>query len=121
MFVLNFMYTGVGIFVEESRDIRLRSVSNNTALRWSRHYQLDIYCYSNSTEDLRASIVSPSGIEYFNGGNRFVVEQLRPSGLRFYKPNNYYYISSGIYTCRMVDSHGKMLEISFGLYSSSIG
>lgn len=118
------MYTGAGIFVEESQDIRLRGVANNTALRWSYDYQLDIYCYSNSTEDQPASIVLPSGEEYFSrsGYRQFVVQQLNPSGLRLHNPNNYR-ISRyrGIYTCRMLDSDGKMLEMSFGLYSSTIG
>lgn len=115
------MCIGAGIFVQESRNIRLRDVVNNTALRSSYYYRVDIYFYSNATFSA-ASIISPNGIEYSggSGGGFFVQQLLSSSGLRFIK-SRYTSPVTGIYTCRIPDSYGKMLEINFGLYTSTIG
>ena len=118
------LYAGGGIFVEGSQYINSKPGANNTALRFktsSCYYcQVNVYCYSSATSAI-VSVVLPDGNEQFTGRySTYIIEQVSPSGLHF-KNSRYYNPPQGIYTCRMPDSDGNTLEMSFGLYYSNIG
>ena len=118
--------SGAGIYVERSGTISNQAVANNTALMIRDCYRcrdrLNFYCYSNTTHASPPTIVLPdgraisSGTSYYN----YVIDPVHPSGIRFrgYTTST---PSSGIYTCRMPDSHGGIMEMSIGGYSSDIG
>ena len=119
------LYAGAGIFVEGSQFINSKPVANNTALRFktsSCYYctKVNVYCYSSATA-ARVSVVLPDGSEQFTSRySSYIIEQVSPSGLHFWN-SRYYTPPQGIYTCRMPDSNGNTLEMSFGLYYSNIG
>ena len=124
---IHYICAGAGIYVEGSQYINSKPVANNTALHFKtsncqRYYcdAVSIYCYSSATS-ARVSVVLPNGSEKFTGiYSTYIIEQVSPSGLHF-KNMRYYTPPQGIYTCRMPDSNGNTLEMSFGLYYPNIG
>lgn len=119
-FTAEFSILGAGIFVQESVNIVSSSVTNNTALYWKYYNRVDVYCYSNSTND-HVTIVLPSGLElnssvYYNS---YTVQKINPAGFRFTSSQNRI-PPKGIYTCRVFTSQKMLWEMSFGVYSSAI-
>ena len=119
-FTAEFSLLGTGIFVQESVNVAFSSVANNTALYW-KYSNVNVYCYSNSTND-HVTILLPSGLElnssvYYGS---YTTQKLNPAGFRF-TSSQHRTPPKGIYTCRVFTSQKKVLEMSFGIYSSPIG
>ena len=124
MFTTEFSSVGAGLFVQESVNVVSSSVASNTALYWKYSNRVDVYCYSNNTND-QVTIVLPSGLELPVSssqyrGSSYTVQKKNPAGLRFVS-FQYSAPPEGIYTCRVLTSQKKLMEMSFGIYSSPIG
>ena len=111
------------MYVERSRHISNQAVPNNTALILSRErhtyfrrvsfYIVRFYCFSNAS-DSSPTIVLPRGREYTTN-SYYGVRPVQQSGIylsfkREYRPD------TGIYTCRMTDSNGHVVDMSVGIY-----
>ena len=95
---------------------------------WCSSCLTEWYCFSNSTESGVGEVVFPDGNVYsnvtgFNGD--FTVERLDFSVLHIEMLNlssipglNQY---EGVFTCKLPDSFGNILETSIGLYTGLVG
>ena len=122
-FTAEFSSVGAGLFVQESINVVSSSVANNTALYWKYSNRVDVYCYSNNTND-QVTIVLPSGLKLPLSSSRYhdsySVQKKNPAGVRFLSSQSNA-PPGGIYTCRVLTSQKKLMEMSFGIYSSPIG
>ena len=120
-FTAEFSSVGAGLF---SVNVVSSSVANNTALYWKYSSRVDVYCYSNNTND-QVTIVLPSGSElpvssFQYHGSSYTVQKGNPAGVRFVSSQSNA-PPEGIYTCRVLTTQKTLMEMSFGIYSSPIG
>lgn len=120
--VLWYSIIGIGLYVSGSVGVSSGSVANNTALLRQSSNRVYVYCYSNSTLD-RVTLVIPSGAEYSStSSGYYTIGQLNPSGVWFYTSSrSYYNPPRGLYTCKSSNSEGKIMEMTFGFYTTAIG
>ena len=115
---------GAGIYISNSERISTLSVPNNTALQFTSNYycrncRLSFYCLSNSTShDYNPSLWYRYGRMYPNTTQNRVTVSQYISGL--YIHNDNYGIQSGVYTCDIADSNGRLIQLSIGAYENSI-
>ena len=126
-YTANFVFSiGAGIFILSSEQIARSSVPNNTALQFKSNYycrncHLSFYCLSNSTssEGSNPSLWYRYGRMYPNTTQYGVtVSQYTSGGLHVH--NGYSGAIEGVYTCDIVDSNGKIIQLSIGAYENSI-
>ena len=122
-FTAEFSSVGAGLFVQESVNVVSSSLANNTALYWKYSNRVDVYCYSNNTND-QVTIVVPSGLELPVPSSKYhdrsyTVQKENPAGVHFVSSQSNA-PPEGIYTCRVLTSPKRLMEMSFGIYSSPI-
>ena len=123
-----FLYNpGAGVYVTHSQYISSAAVSNNTAIKLEcQTCQLALYCYSNSSAASSSAVIRfPNGrdMSYVSSYYKTVrVQREYPSGIYLnYQSRRYYSATSGIYICKVPDSHGNVIQFSFGLYFGEVG
>ena len=79
---------------------------------------IDFICYTNSSDSNVGYIILPDNRQYYDTEQ---VRRLRPLGIQFQNNNNRLRVNTGIYTCRLPDSNGKILDINLGVYTSARG
>ena len=133
--VMDFVLTDAGVYVTTSYvPHSSSSLPNNSIVTtytgyvsyYSTYRRLAFYCCSNSTSGYFSSFVGLNGNSY---SGRISIERFSSSSsyagcmylyldeLRYYSFQNV--LSSyeqGIYTCRMPDSTGRIIELSVGIY-----
>lgn len=112
---------GAGIYVADRTP---RALSNNTALYHScTSCRLTIYCYSNSTSRINTAVITTPHqgdvFSYSSYRDPISIARVSPSGIRLLYQNNYYTRTSGTYICRIPDSEGNQVHLSFGLHFTS--
>ena len=80
---------------------------------------VEFYCLSNSTLRNVGEVVLPDGTITHSSYMQPSVERLPFSTLRVELSNSH--PVTGIFTCRLPDTNGLILETSIGLYDSAIG
>ena len=108
-FTAEFSSVGAGLFVQESVNVVSSSVANNTALYWKYFNRVDVYCYSNNTNDqvtivLLSGLVLPVSSSQYHGSS-YTVQKKNPAGLRFvsFQYNEYNAPPEGIIYMQGVD------------------
>ena len=107
------------------------AVSNNTAVhRGCVQCPVTLFCYSNSTVAASSSAavfsyppnnwdISQQSSSYYNP---IAIQRIVPSGISLrYQYTGYQSQTSGIYSCKVPDSHGNEIQFSVGLYSTDVG
>ena len=95
------------------------SMANNSRITIdSRSRIIDFVCYTNSSDSNVGYIILPDNKQYNDAEQ---VRRLSPSGIQFNNTNNRLRVNTGIYTCRLPDSNGKILDINIGVYTSATG
>ena len=112
------MYTGAEMYVAHSLNYSGVIVANNSLVFPSYCYncKTEFYCYSNSTFSDVGEVIFPDGSVHHTKpvyGTEYNVERLEHSGIHIQLRNSQ---AQGIYTCRLPDSSGNVLDISIGLY-----
>ena len=115
-------YAGSGIHVRRGSYHPSTVASNNSILLSSLRCcsRVELYCYSNSTNDNETYFIWPDGTrlqpDYCHYCEMCIYSR-SPSGMYIYSYSSYY-PATGIYTCQLPDSNGNLTDISFGVYSS---
>ena len=112
-----FLHAGGGIFVVESRSHKNVALANNSMVTINSQI-IDFVCYTNSSDSDGGYIILPNNMQY---NDTEQVRRISPSGIQFQNNNNRLRISTGIYTCRLPDSNGKILDFNLGVYTSARG
>ena len=132
---MDFVLTDGGVYVTTSYvPLSSSSLPNNSIITTytgsvgyhSTYRRLAFYCCSNSTSGYFSSFVGPDGYSY---SGRISIERF--SSPSSYAGCMYLYLDKlrnsfsqnvlstgeqGIYTCRMPDSAGRIIELSVGIY-----
>lgn len=124
-FIVLFLYTGTGIYVQHSVSITNSAVPNNTALRyiatdWAYCYgcQISFYCLSNSTSGIfHAELIYP---DMYRNSHLDINWVFSDSGL-YVSNHMHHYVYDGIYTCELADANGNILNLSLGFYYNDPG
>ena len=119
-----FLSTGAGVHITDNTGSR--AVPNNTAIYHTcRSCPLTLHCYSNSTASVASTYITTpdnrdraSYSSYYDAIN---IQRVSPAGIRLRHLTNYRSATSGIYICKVPDSHGNQIQYSFGLYFSNPG
>lgn len=114
------MCTGAEIYVAHSLNYSGVTVANNSLIVHhppSCHScKTEFYCYSNSTFSNVGEVIFPDGSVHHTNpvrGTDYYVERLKHSGIHIQVHN---LNAQGIYTCKLPDSSGSILDVSIGLY-----
>ena len=115
-------HAGAGIYVKGSSFHNNFGIYNNSVIvkKSSSCYYCRVvfYCYSNSSSSNVGYVQFPTGSLRYNDSDYYHWEITRtnPSGMRVrsYQDNIPY--SWGVFTCRLPDSNGKIIETSIGVY-----
>ena len=93
------------------------SMANNSGITIdSRSRIIDFVCYTNSSDSNVRYIILPDNKQYDDTEQ---IRRLSPSGIEFNNTNTRLQVNTGIYTCRLPDSNGKILDFNLGVYTSS--
>ena len=121
--------SGAEVYIVQSSNYKSSIVANNSVIVHQQdpcvNCKADIYCYSNSTLSNIGEIIFPNGKTYStNSGlnHHYTVDRLQ-SAIHVAVPNSdsSLGLNQGIYTCKIPDSNGISIDISFGLYSDYPG
>ena len=110
--------------------------NNSLVIARTSSQSLQFYCVSNSTTNGVGRIIGKSGSDItWASSDAFVISHYNPGGLQIVSPYSYQYrrsyyryetryerVSSqyqGIYTCKIPDARGSLLDINFGIYMHS--
>ena len=94
------------------------SLANNSMVTFnSRSRIIDFVCYTNSSDPNVGYIILPDNKQY---NDTEQVRTISPSGIQFQNNNYRLRVNTGIYTCRLPDSNGKILDFNLGVYTSAI-
>lgn len=80
--------------------------------------KVDVYCHCDATLEDVGVYVFPNGREIYSSSNYYYYYVRREgySGIRIRNYHTYTPSSWGIFTCKMPDSEGNMIENSIGVY-----
>ena len=118
-------YTGAGIHVEESLFHNNSAMHNNSVIVKKSCYNCKVkfYCYSNSSSSNVGYVQFPTGSLRYNDSDyyQWEITRINPSGIRVRSYQDTDPNSWGIFTCRLPDSNGNIIETSIGVYSRMPG
>ena len=93
------------------------SLTNNSVVNINSRI-IDFVCYTNSSDSDDGYIILPDNMRYYDTEQ---IHRISPSGIQFQNNNNRLPVYTGIYTCRLPDSNGKIIDLNLGVYTSARG
>ncbi len=140
-YALRSLFAGAGIYVLTGT--HTGAIPNNSlVIARTSSESLQFYCVSNSTTNSVGNIIGNRGSDItWTSNDAFVITHYNPGGLQILSPYSYqrsyscgWYGRStcyetryerltsrnqGIYTCKIPDARGFLLDINFGIYIHS--
>ena len=89
----------------------------NNSMVTINYRTIDFVCYTNSSGSDDGYIIFPYNRQFYDTQ----IRRISPSGIQFQNNNYRLPVYTGIYTCRLPDSNGKILDFNLGVYTSARG